>query len=145
MIIVKDSFWQEFQIFILSSITSLWMKTGVMFNTRFQLAASVGCKSHSSVSVLPPLLVFPDLIYTRNCNFLSSALKFVSFLHELKVYSIIHSNFMHDKLRGARIWLHIQDSLPRCRKVPGVWSSPSISIFSCSSFATCSTEPGTAT
>lgn len=52
MITVEDSFLQEFNFFILSNITSLWMKTEVMLSTGFQLAASVGCKIHNSVSVL---------------------------------------------------------------------------------------------
>lgn len=134
MITVKDFFWQELHFFILSNITSFWMKTEVMLNPCFQLAASVTCKIHSTVSVVTEwvsiLMVFPDLIYRIKCNFLSSAMKFVSFLHELKVYNILFS-FIHDKLKGMQMWLHTQESgfSSERRRVLGVWNRTPIWIF----------------
>lgn len=119
MITVKDAFWQELQIIILSNITSFWMKTGVMLNTWLL----VGCKrwlqdtQRSLCFVtrwIPVLMLFPDLIYTINCKLLPSVFKFVYFLHQLKeiLYNILLYNAISYVINwGTKLWLHTRDSL----------------------------------
>lgn len=58
---------------------------------------------------------------------MSLVTKFVSFLHELKVCIILFS-FIHDKLKGMQMLLHIQDLgfSSEHRRVLGVWGSTPI-------------------